>query len=78
MHPLQINVSNLSDNEIDERIKELTKKYFLAMRVSPTAAEQIVMLLEDYRNEYQLRIDKKRSDVETSMGTNLDDLINIG
>jgi hypothetical protein len=78
MHPLQINVSDLSDTEIDERIKELTKKYFLAIRVSPTAAEQVVMLLDDYKNEYQVRMERKRSDMAKSMGTDLDDLINIG
>jgi flagellar biosynthesis chaperone FliJ len=78
MHPLQVDISGLSDNELDERIKELTKKYFQAIRFSPSAAEQIIMMLEDYKHEYQNRLERKRTDMERSMGTNLDDLINIG
>jgi flagellar biosynthesis chaperone FliJ len=78
MHPLQTDISGLSDNELDERIKELTKKYFQAIRLSPSAAEQIIMMLEDYKHEYQNRLERKRTDMERSMGTNLDDLINIG
>jgi len=78
MHPLQPSVSSLSDNELDEKIKELTKKYFMAIRSSPTVAEQIVILLDSYKFEYQVRLDQKRSDLQSSTGTDLDDLINIG
>jgi hypothetical protein len=78
MHPLQVNISSLTDSELDEKIKELSKKYFLALRVSPTAAEQIVMLLDDYKFEYQTRLENKRTDSEKNLGNDLDDLINVG
>lgn len=78
MHPLQINISSLTDSELDEKIKELSKKYFLALKVSPTAAEQVVMLLDDYKFEYQTRLENKRTDSEKTLGNDLDDLINVG
>jgi len=78
MHPLQKNISSLTDSELDEKIKELTKKYFMAIRTSPSVAEQVVILLDDYKFEYQTRLDQKRSDMQKNTGTDLDDLINIG
>jgi hypothetical protein len=78
MHPLQIDVSALTDNEIDEKIKELTKKYFLVMKMSPQAANQVLMLLEDYKMEQDNRNLKRQEDMRKTLGTDLDDLINIG
>ena len=78
MHPLQIELSSLSDNEIDEKIKELTKKYFTVMRVSPSASTQVLMLLEDYRTEQQNRQFSKQDNYKNDLGTDFDDLINIG
>jgi hypothetical protein len=78
MHPLQPDLTTLTDNEIDEKIKELTKKYFMAMSLSPSAAQQIVLLLDDYKFEYQLRLEKKKNEMQKNLGSDLDDLINIG
>jgi hypothetical protein len=78
MHPLHGSVSSLTDSELDERIKDLTKKYFIAIRTSPGVADQLVMILDECRNEYQTRLDKKRYDIQKNLGTDLDDLINIG
>ena len=77
MHPLQIKISSLSDSELDEKIKELSKKYFVALKVCPTTADQIIMLLDDYKFEYQTRLENRASR-EKSLGNDLDDLINVG
>lgn len=78
MHPLQANLTTLSDNELEDKIKELTKKYFAAVRVSPTVSTQILMLLEDYKHEQQLREFKKNENSKSELGEDFDGLINIG
>lgn len=79
MHPLQGNITGLTDSEIEDKIRELTKKYFTAMKVSPGVATQILMLLEDYKNEQSSR-EQKRLEVAQKEGLDgkFDDLINIG
>lgn len=78
MHPLQINLSKLSDSELEEKIRELTKKYTTVMQVSPSASTQLLMLLEDYRFEQQSREQRKNEAMSKQLGTDFDDLINIG
>lgn len=78
MHPLQPDLTALTDNEIDENIKTLTKKYFTVMNVSPSASHQVLMLLEGYREEQQNRQFRKQEEMKKSLGTDFDDLINIG
>ncbi len=78
MHPLQPDLTGLTDNEIDENIKVLTKRYFTVMNVSPTASPQVLMLLEGYREEQQSRQFRKQEEMKKSLGTDFDDLINIG
>lgn len=79
MHPLQIDLTVLSDADIEEKIKELTKKYFTVLNVSPSASTQVLMLLEDYRAEKDARemkrVEKSR---ELAGGDQFDGLINIG
>lgn len=77
MHPLQKDISHLTDTELEEKIKELTKKYFTVMKVSPSVSTQVLMLLEDYRNEQSLR-EFNRSVQKKDLGDEFDDLINIG
>ena len=78
MHPLQPDLTVLTDNEIEENIKNLTKKYFTVMNVSPSASNQVLMLLEGYRSEQQNRQFRKQEEMKKSLGTDFDDLINIG
>jgi hypothetical protein len=64
MHPLQPSLSSLSDKDLDEKIQELTKKYFQAIRFSPSISQQILLLLEGYKQEQQERflIKNKKGD----------------
>lgn len=78
MHPLQIDLTKLSDNDLEEKIRELTKKYTTVLQVSPSASTQLLMLLEDYKIEQQLREQKKIEAMNKELGKDLDDLINIG
>ncbi len=78
MHPLmQSDLSSLSDTELEDKVKELTKKYFTALQVSPTASGQVLMLLDEYKNEQDHRKIKQYQSLKNN-GTDFDDLINIG
>jgi len=55
MHPLQPDITGLSDQELENKITELTKKYFQALRLVPGAASQVSLMLEGYKWEQQRR-----------------------
>jgi len=78
MHPLQIDLTKLSDSVLEEKIRELTKKYTTVLQVSPSASTQLLLLLEDYKIEQQSREQKKVEAINKELGKDLDDLINIG
>lgn len=76
MHPLQPDLTNMSDQELENKTIELSRKYFQAVRYSPSAANQISMMLEGFRWESQRRTierSKQKNDGETG----LDDLIKV-
>ena len=77
-HPLQPDLTMLSEQELEDKIRDLTKKYFSAMRMSPAAAGQIVMLLDGYKDEKFKREQKRLDDVKSNYNSDLDGLINIG
>lgn len=77
-HPLVSDLTGLSDQELEDKIKALTKTYFNAMRVSPSAANQVLMLLEDYKQEKANREFERQKQIKSSYNGDLDNLINIG
>jgi hypothetical protein len=78
MHPLQIDLSKISDSDLEEKIRDLTKKYTTVLQVSPSASTQLLMLLEDYKIEKESREQRKIEAMNKDLGKDLDDLINIG
>jgi len=61
-HPLIKNIDNLKDEELLEKISELTKKYFIAQRMgNQDLCNQIQMALETYKNKQQERLNKLRN-----------------
>lgn len=77
MHPLQSDITELTDQELDNKINELSRKYFQAIRFVPGAARQISMLIEGYKWEQQRRaieLAMKKKDEEDK---SFDDLIKI-
>ena len=76
MHPLQPDLTNLSDQELENKTIELSRKYFQAIRYSPSAANQISMMLEGFRWETQRRaIERSKQKNDDEPG--LDDLIKV-
>ena len=76
MHPLQPDITSLSDQELENKTIELSRKYFQAIKYSPSAANQISMMLEGFRWEAQRRaIERSKQKNDDEPG--LDDLIKV-
>jgi len=75
MHPLVTDLSSIKDPELESKINELTRKYF--MTYNPGIQAQIVSVLDLYKEELDKR---RRLDYEKMMNTRdkgLDKLINV-
>lgn len=77
MHPLQPNITQLSDQELENKISELTKKYFQAVRLVPGAAHQVSLMIDGYKWEQQRRAIEKSKQKSNDDDTDFDDLIKI-
>jgi predicted phage tail protein len=51
-HPLISDIDNLTIEQLQDRINDLTKKYNYALRTNADLARQISMALETFRNKY--------------------------
>jgi hypothetical protein len=74
-HPLQQDLSNLSDSEVESRLQELSRKYFAAQRMgSADLLTQVSTFVNIYRNELSRRyMTKNKGDLDRD----LDQLINV-
>tara|TARA_Y200000002_G_C22115786_1_gene428688 strand:- start:10 stop:234 length:225 start_codon:yes stop_codon:yes gene_type:complete len=71
-HPLGEDTSVMSDEQLQEKISMLTKKYFQTR--NPEAKSQINLMLDMYKLESRDRLLKKRAN---GSNNDLDKLINI-
>jgi hypothetical protein len=78
-NPLLPDLSKLKDQELDERIFDLTKKYSIALRLgNGSAAQQIVLNLDAYKTEQQQRQYNANKELENkNKNSGMDDLINV-
>ena len=75
-NPLIDNFNDLSDSEIENKVSELSRKYFISR--NPQVQQQISVILDMYKQELQLRTAKaKLKDQEQTGENGLDNLINI-
>ena len=75
MHPLVTDLNSMKDPELESKINDLTRKYF--MTYNPGIQAQIVAVLDSYKEELDKR---RRLDYEKMMNTRdkgLDKLINV-
>ena len=72
-HPLVDNLKDLSDNDLEERIASLHKKYW--MTSNPQARDHMTLILDDLKYELNRRIRAEKSIQNDDK--NLDNLINI-
>ena len=76
-NPLLPDLSNLKNEDIDNKITELMQKYFFAARSGMGGVmQQIGVLLEAYKSE-QSRRHSQATQKFNSQNKNLDDFINV-
>ncbi len=74
-HPFEQDLSELKDNELEEKVQELTKKYYLAHRLGkPELLTQISTFVTIYKDELSKRY---RERTQTELNGDLDQLINV-
>ncbi len=76
-NPLLPDLSNLKNEDIDNKITELMQKYTIAARHGQGAVcSQIVVILESYKAEQQKRYIESTKKL-MNQSKNLDDYINV-
>jgi hypothetical protein len=74
-HPFQQDLSQLKDNEIDQKLQEVTKKYFIAQRLGNY---QLLTQLEIFVNIYKEEQSRRyQSKFKKDIDGDLDQLINV-
>jgi hypothetical protein len=74
-HPFRQDLSQLKDNELDQKLQEITKKYFIAQRLGNyQLLTQLEVFVNIYKEEQSRRYrDKFKKDIDGD----LDQLINV-
>jgi hypothetical protein len=75
MHPLVSDLSDLKTPELESKISDLTRKYFTSP--NPSVRQQIVMILETYKEELGKRQRDEYNKMMNSRNKDLDKLINV-
>lgn len=75
MHPLIGDLSNFKEVELETKIHDLTRKYFITS--NPELQQQISMLLDNLKMELANRNAKKWKEEYEKRDKDLDSLINI-
>ena len=75
MHPLVEDLAKLKDTELEAKVNELTKKYFMAN--NPYVKEQIIAVLDTYKDAIAARRAAEWQKMMDNRDKNLDKLINI-
>ena len=77
MHPLFENIDHLSDNEVEDKIIQLRKKYWQTQNLE--IQQQITMLLDSYNLELEQRRAKQKLSQQSQENgdNNLDNLIKV-
>jgi hypothetical protein len=75
MHPLVDNLENIKDGEIENKINDLTRKYFMTR--NPGVQAQIASVLNTYKEEMGRRRAAEYERLMNNRDKGLDKLINI-
>ena len=76
-NPLVDNLSSLTDNEVELKISELSRKYFMSR--NPQVQDQISNILEMYKQEMYVRQAQQKNQLQIDQNDNngLDNLIKV-
>jgi hypothetical protein len=78
-NPLLPDLTKLKDQELEDKILELSQKYHISLRLGQgSVAQQIVLTLDAYKIEQQQRQAEKMSELMNKQKKQgLDDLVNV-
>jgi hypothetical protein len=76
-NPLLGNLGDLKEAEVENKIAELTKKYFIALRTNGYLAQQVLVSLEAYKLELRQRQMASQKTLADKSNKDLDDLIKV-
>ena len=74
-HPLTEDYSQLKDAELEAKLQDLSRKYFMANNSS--VKQQISIFIDIYKNELSARRAKQLTQVYQKRDKDLDKLINV-
>jgi hypothetical protein len=75
IHPLSEDLSKLKDTELEAKIQDLSRKYWVAK--NPMLQQQVATFLEIYNQELRTRRQKTWEQQRQNMDKGLDKLINV-
>ena len=75
MHPLSGDLSGLKDNEIESKIQDLTRKYFMTQ--NSELQQQISNVLNDYKEEMAKRRQIALAKLMKSADKSIDNLVKV-
>lgn len=75
MHPLVEDLSSLKDAELETKVSELTRKYFMSR--NPAVQFQIAAVLDTYKEELSVRRQRDYEKMMNNRDKGLDKLINV-
>jgi hypothetical protein len=75
MHPLLGSLGTLSDNELEQKLSEVNRRYWQTSNFE--VREQIIMVIESYKLELETRRSRQRLESQQNGNSDLDNLINI-
>lgn len=77
-HPLSEDPRKLKDQDLDNKIQELSKKFHLAARMGQGGVcNQILSILDMYKEESRRRQAENMQSIVKKQNKDLDDLINV-
>lgn len=75
IHPLIDNLSTLKDSDIEQKINDLTRKYFLVH--NEEVRHQIILILDTYKEEMAIRRQRAWQNAVETHQKDLDNLIHV-
>jgi hypothetical protein len=75
IHPLAEDFSQLKDTEVENKLQELSRKYWQA--TNPLVKQQISVFIDIYKTELQSRRSKQLDQVYQKRDKDLDNLIKV-
>jgi len=71
MHPFTPDLTGLTDEELTEKINELYSKMRM-LAGNPPVYQQLMSLLDDYKNEQTLRMNKQHEELDEKLSKKVD------